>query len=406
MNTLRRRKRLCSLRILCISHCGVRGGTGLRALEIARGLTTKGHNVDLLVRNDKDIWTIRRYLLDGVNVQESPLGRGERYSALESMPWDFLCRLYIAANLPKLDAVIAFDMLPNIAIPFYFLRWRDRPICIVDWADLWTDGGILDHVRRPQWMRDWSGRLERKSKLEADCVTTISQYLHDRAVSLGVDPGKLKMVPAGADVNRLKVLDKAAARVRVGFGQEWRIIGALASIGAADDVLIELVVPILREDPACYFVIVGHVHEAVKELVERAGLASQILFIGYLSDSEILNTYLSAIDVFALAHEDNPNNWARWPQRVGSFLAVGRPFVTNRVGEMVPFLESHPVGVLASDLDAGFRSSLSSLLAEPDRLERMGTAARRLAEEQWSWLHMAEKFDEVLVRLHSERTTV
>lgn len=386
------------MRLLLITHCGVTGGTGIRAAALGQCLVQLGHEVHLIARNDQDRWRIRRRNVEGVELYESPLGRGGRWAAQEAMPWDFLMRFLIAWRLPRFDAVICFDMLPNNAGVYSYIRWRDRCLAVVDWADLWTEGGILYEVNRPEWMRRWSHRLEIDSKKQADGVCPTSKWLYRKARGLGIGEERLLYLPFGADADGIQPKDRNQARARIGLGLDWKIVGGLGSTGG-DPVLVKAVAPLLQRDPLARLLAIGPAQARSRELAHQLGVGHQLLQPGFQDPKGALNDYLASVDVFAVAHADEPNNWARGPLRVGAMMSAARPLVSNRVGELIELLEKNPIGLLAEDLEVDFSLKLEKLLQDPQLAQEMGRNGRLLLDREHSWLSLAKKLDEFMARL-------
>jgi glycosyltransferase involved in cell wall biosynthesis len=110
-----------------------------------------------------------------------------------------------------------------------------------------------------------------------------------------------------------------------------------------------------------------------------------ILFTGKVPYEEI-KYYLSAADVLALPMEDSIHDYARFPIRLGDYLASGRPIVSNAVGELRRILVQNQAGLVVdvNDLD-GFAEGILALLDDKERANRYGANAYRTAREEMDW---------------------
>ena len=62
---------------------------------------------------------------------------------------------------------------------------------------------------------------------------------------------------------------------------------------------------------------------------------------------EQMGKALSYADIFVMPYSDRVANRGRWPGRIGTYLALGRPIVSNPVGEIKLLFENEAVGLLA-----------------------------------------------------------
>jgi len=121
---------------------------------------------------------------------------------------------------------------------------------------------------------------------------------------------------------------------------------------------------------------------------------------------ERLSVYLSAADVLALPMRDTKTNRGRFPNKVGDYLAAARPIVTNPVGEVERFFKRFPVALFAAYEPGDFAEKVRFFFDHPEEAELLGAAARKVAEREVSWGHLAEVLEDILLRLASEQEVV
>ena len=120
-----------------------------------------------------------------------------------------------------------------------------------------------------------------------------------------------------------------------------------------------------------------------RRLLDEAGvpahLRESVVFTGGVTDAELRALHHLA-DLFVY-----PTAGDTLPLVVLEAMASGTPVVSTEVGG-IPFEVTPDVGVLVQPGDpAGVARAVSSLLADPDALQRMGTAARRRVEQVFRW---------------------
>jgi glycosyltransferase involved in cell wall biosynthesis len=83
-------------------------------------------------------------------------------------------------------------------------------------------------------------------------------------------------------------------------------------------------------------------------------------------------------------------------------MSMGRAIVSTTLGaEGIDVV--HDKHVLLADTAADFADAVVALLDDPRRRTRLGSSARRLATDQYSWESSAEQFDVLLEHLGEGR---
>jgi len=85
------------------------------------------------------------------------------------------------------------------------------------------------------------------------------------------------------------------------------------------------------------------------------------------------------------------------PNKFFDSLAAGRPVVVNLDGWLRRLVEEHDAGVWVPGGNAeGLAGALSSLAANPEKVETMGRNARALAEREFGRDEMADRLARTL----------
>jgi glycosyltransferase involved in cell wall biosynthesis len=106
-----------------------------------------------------------------------------------------------------------------------------------------------------------------------------------------------------------------------------------------------------------------------------------------------LPEHLAAADIFLTPYSNEIANVGRWPNKVGDYMAVGRPIVSNPVGEVKWLFDTHAVGVLADETPESFADAVLALLRDPAAADAMGREARRVAETVFAWDQQISKLE-------------
>jgi glycosyltransferase involved in cell wall biosynthesis len=387
------------MKILMLNHNYVWQGTYFRCYHFGRHLVRRGHEVTVLtVRPDRGL-TPRESWEDGVRVVQTPhhiarfpLGYASRW-LMPGVFWRLACVLGESR-----DVVMAFDHRPEVACPYFLAKWARRQKLVADWADLWTDGGILEPKlpRRSLGYRveNW---LELRTKRVADSVTVISRELEDRAVAAGIPGDRVSYLPSGADVENIRPEAKGPLRARLGLPADARLL-AYTGVSTSEEgqLLVDAFCRVVREVPDARLLLVGPFQGILGEQLPR-DVREKIIAPGVVPYAR-LGAYLAAADVLALPLPDRMNSRARWPNKFGDYLAAGRPIVATALGDLSTIFREHAIGLAAQPNVEDFARQAVAVLNDHDRWEAYGRAARELAEGRLEWGTLAGQLENILLR--------
>jgi glycosyltransferase involved in cell wall biosynthesis len=376
------------LRILLISNHR-RFKINFRAHPWARELAKRGHTVDVLCHANTERWKTHIEHVDGFRVVENPdlmvgaLRQGwDPYCAWRR--WRFLKRENIQYDLIHcLDTRLAV-IWPALA----YARAKNIPI-VSDWIDWWGRGGLIAK-RRPLWYRILFGWIEtwfeEHYRAQLDGLTTISHALLERGVKLGCRREAAIVIHGGADMATFaNVPPKAEAKQALGLDPNAPVL-----CFSGLDVLIDLPLAIhayervRAEIPETRLLLVGPTEAQARPLLNDAEAWAGVVALGPIPFAK-LPDHLAAADVFLMPYSNEIANVGRWPNKVGDYMAVGRPTVSNPVGEVKWLFEHYAVGVLADETPERVAQAVLALLRDNERADQMGKEARRVAEQVFAW---------------------
>jgi glycosyltransferase involved in cell wall biosynthesis len=130
----------------------------------------------------------------------------------------------------------------------------------------------------------------------------------------------------------------------------------------------------------------------VAQWAQKEKMSAAILNRGIVPYAQLPEVFGCA-DVLLLPFTRKQANIGRWPNKVGDYMALGRPIVTSPVGEMEQLFQTESLGRLAADDPKAFAEAAWSLAADPAACERLGRSARAAAEERYSWEFFADKLN-------------
>ncbi len=371
-------------------------GTYYRPHAWAKHLVRAGHDVTIicLAQNSRFKQSVTNE--DGIRIFETPNfmdGRRIMDRISGTTGWGLLDIVHRGREIKRgnYDLIHCFEHFPNVFIPLRKAASADGPVVVSDWCDLFGAGGFRDNygyrfsrfyalIGRP--LRKYLDFMEEELRRNATAVTVISDYLHGRAADAGVDAPKIHLIRGSVDTGRVKPMEKLQARRQTGLNAESKILGFLGTHQSDIDFSLEAFAHVLQTHPEASFVIVGRTDPEVESAVHRMGLSDRVIRTGWCTEDEMI-AWMSAADAFLMPLRDNLVNVARWPNKIGEYMALGRPVVSTRVGDVARLIETNRIGNVSDAEPTDFGNQLLRLLSDNVMLNDMGDRARKLAEDHY-----------------------
>lgn len=159
-----------------------------------------------------------------------------------------------------------------------------------------------------------------------------------------------------------------------------------------------------RRHPECRLVVTGAASgdpraDWLRSEVQQSGLQGRVDLVGYLDRSDLLDLYVRAHALLIPLFDDRQSR-ARFPTKIGEYLAAARPVVTSSVGEIPLYLTDGVDAVLCPPDDAlAYGQAIVNLLDDPVRAADIGRLGRRVAETRFHYGLFGERLAEAFSKL-------
>lgn len=233
-------------------------------------------------------------------------------------------------------------------------------------------------------------RIERYASRRAARVVCVSQSVADYCVhQVGIDPGKVAVVPNGIDLSRFPASPPALlTELGLPAGRKAILFAGRLHEQKGLDWLIPNLPAVFAELPGHDLLIVGEgpQRKQLQKLAQAANIADRVHFTGWRSD---IGPLLAAADFVVL-----PSRWEGMPNILIEAMASGRSVVSTRAAGVTELL-----GPLVSRQTVPFgddRELVQALIAlgrDPGLTSRLGQANRRRIEESFSLQSMIAGFE-------------
>ena len=139
--------------------------------------------------------------------------------------------------------------------------------------------------------------------------------------------------------------------------------------------------------PGCRLVVTGFAADRVEGLSLstqiRAGLADgRVVAAGFVGRSDLLDLYAKAAALLIPLFDD-ARSQARFPSKLGEYMAAARPVVTTRVGEVERLLKAGETAYISPPgAVEAYAAQILEVLADPLKAAAIGAAGRQVAEHR------------------------
>lgn len=211
-------------------------------------------------------------------------------------------------------------------------------------------------------------------------------------------------VPNGVDIERFDPkLSGAEIRRRFGISDDAVVYGFVGSFAPWHglDLLVDAFTRLLKSHSAIHLLLVGQANAQWKGLLDRVtgpDLEPHITVTGFVPPQDI-PPYLAAMDITVLSN----SAYYCSPLKLFEYMAMAKPTVGVRTAPVAATLQDGEEGLLfpQGSVDA-LAAALDQLTKDKELRTRMGAAARRRIEREYTWQHNAEQVFDLLERVYRQ----
>jgi glycosyltransferase involved in cell wall biosynthesis len=249
---------------------------------------------------------------------------------------------------------------------------------------------------RPHALNRWLYRSA------TDFVVTVTDAIRRQllASGLGVDD-RVVALPGGVDIERYRPAARPAhgldPRAVLKVPPDVPLVGLVGGfrVMKGHETVVAAAARLAATGHRFHLVFVGQgpFSQRVRGLVETAGLADRVSFVGFFDD---LPAMMAALDVgLYAALESDGMSRVLW-----EYLAAGVPVVATRVGVVPEVLEDGATALLVpAGEPAPLAAAIERLLRDPALRKRLGEAGADLVRERFSGARLAERLTALYLSL-------
>jgi glycosyltransferase involved in cell wall biosynthesis len=364
--------------MLIQDYLPILGGAQRQLALVAPLLIQSGVDVHILTRHYPDLPSYER--MNGVPVYRLPSVGPKPVASL----------VYTLAALKKLrklkpDLIHAYNLFSPLTTALLSKRLTGTPVVVKV-----LRGGILGDMDRLQKRAAGRWRLELVQR-NVDAFITISSEIDAELAALGIEDRRRPFIPNGVDTARFIPLDaerKMALRYQLALpqGQLVVFIGRLVREKRIRELVAAIWPAVHKELPQANLMILGSGPE------KEALIQAQTPGVHLVGELEDVVPYLQAADLFIL-----PSATEGLSNAMLEAMSVGLPVLATRVGGAGDAISHQQNGWLVPpDQPELIQDALLELLPQPEKMVRLGRAARQTIIDQYA----LDKISQQLQRLY------
>lgn len=253
-----------------------------------------------------------------------------------------------------------------------------------------------------------AARAERWTLTHADAVLAVSASLRDYAVSLGVEPERVHVLPNGVNPGLFAPAPpdpEVRARRGLGDGPVLGFAGGLRPWHGVE-ILPDLLERLLGRYPEAQLLVAGEgpLRAELEQDLRERGIAQRAVFTGWLPHGEVA-ALIRQLDIALAPYPRPAHDFYFSPLKLFEYMACGVPVVASRLGQIEEVVRDGETGLLyPPDEPDALLAACERLLSDPERRRRLGAAAAKEVRERYTWDRNAGRVVELARTLISERS--
>lgn len=237
-------------------------------------------------------------------------------------------------------------------------------------------------------------RFERLNQRAADLIFVVSDVERRNLIQNGVRPKKIIVNANGVDINRFRP-ECGGRDIRGMLGIDNKtVVGFVGTFGPwhGAPVLAEAA-RVMIPATTCHFLFMGDgdQHAETESIIKASGVSAT--FTGRIPHDDV-PAYLDACDILVSPHvpATDGSEFFGSPTKLFEYMAVSKPVVASRLGQMADVIRDSENGLLVEPGDPSALARAIERLAQDESLRaRLGATARQTVVDRYTWRHNAAR---------------
>lgn len=303
------------------------------------------------------------------------------------VPFFIAGELLLAVRLlrrKRYDAIHAHWVIPQgfVAVLARLFSRRRPPLLVT------SHGGDLFALKGPLL-----GRLKHWIANRAEHFTVVSSAMRERALALGIPPGRVSVIPMGVDSLGV-FLPPTAGAPRDGLVFVGRLVDKKGI-----EYLLRALPEVLARHPSAHLTVIGDgpLRGELRALCRELGITGAVTFTGAVVNRDIPRYLQSASIAIIPSVVTSDGDQEGAPVAIMETLACGCATIVSDYPGARDIIEDGVNGKLVTQRSAsGIAAAVIGLLDDPEECRRLGSTGRSTVQQRFDWQVISQCFDSLL----------
>ena len=279
------------------------------------------------------------------------------------------------ARQNKIDAAVLYT--GHFSVHLYYRFWSKLlgfPI-IMNYVEYRSAFKETDLKRKISWQL-----IDRYAPNLVDGILPISEFLIQHIEQQGSNTPYLK-IPTLCDFSRYSYLDEEGSSPRY-----FLYCGSAAYFEVANFIIASFEM-VDAPDVSLYLIINGwpHQKEKINQRIEKSTKSALIKTYSGVSNKDYSRLLFHAAGLL-IPLRPNIQDTARFPNKIGEYVASGNPMVTTRVGEIAHYFEDSVSAFVAETYEeASFADKMQYLIDHPHEAKAVGIQGQQVGHQEFDY---------------------
>lgn len=383
-----------------------KGSVGIRSYEMARRLVSRGHQVTMVCGSygggetgieHPFVKGRRRGIVDGIEIIEFDLA----YSNSDGFIKRGLTFLKFALRSiglvfsEKYDLVFATTTPLTAGVPGIFARWIRRKPFVFEVRDLWPElPKAMGVIKNPIILRAMS-LLEWASYRSAHRCIGLSPGIVEGIAARGVAKEDIELIPNGCDLSIFGTNQSPWRPEGVNSDELMAVFAGTHGMANGLDAVLDAAAVLKRRNRTDIKIVLVGQGKLKARLVKRANIEglNNVIFHDPVSKTRLAGLMASTDLGLQVLANVSAFYYGTSPNKFFDYISAGLPVLNNYPGWLAGMIKEYGCGFsVTPDNPEAFADALELAAADREQLARMGTNARRLAEQEFDRAKLSNRF--------------
>jgi glycosyltransferase involved in cell wall biosynthesis len=329
--------------------------------QTAFGMSKLGHQVKF-VYPDAGLVPQKKFVTDSFTVQATPGLLPMRLRVGGFGLIDMIAKSLIVL-FGDYDVIhVTNGHRPSQFIPCLLGKYFKRTLIVDECWEWLGKGGYADNRKGAigRIVAFYDARCEIAFKRLFDRIVVIATALKNRFDKTDL----VTVLHGGAENSCLKRYGISEARQKLGIEENGFCIGMsnlVASDHEENKIFFSAFGQLCARYRDLFLVATGSDETYISGIGQTYHFTDRLISPGYV-DFDTYNAYLGSCNVFVLPITNTNINRGRWPNKIGDYVCLGRPIITNPTGDIKGLFEKYKVGLLCEATPDAFYELLDKVI--------------------------------------------